>query len=172
VLAKASNSAEQSGHLLRAEMASVPRKGDELKNWVNETLVQKGLGIQDPTDAELQLLIDHPLSSNYYFADMVSRRAQIGWSTHGHSAVDVNIYGTAGSSPLRGNRENIEIGRFLRNYLDVQVDDITKELEGSKDFKAAGASEIGWCGKIPSEEDLQLALRQHEDSHDKLLNLA
>lgn len=171
MLANASNSAELSGHLLRAEMASVPRKGDELKRWVNETLVQKGLGIQDPTDAELQLLIDHPLSSSYHFADMVSRRAQIGWSTHGHSAVDVNIYGTAGSSPLRGNHENIEIGRFLRNYLDLQVQDITEELKGSKNFKAAGTGEFGWSGRIPSEEDLQLALRQHEVSNDKLINL-
>lgn len=97
--------------------------------------MQKGLGIEDATNAELQLVVDHASAASSYFADMISRRAQIGWSTHGHSAVDVNIYGTAGSSPLRGNHENTDIGRFLRDYLDVTVDGITEELKQSKHFR-------------------------------------
>lgn len=75
---------------------------------------------------------------------MISRRAQIGWSTHGHSAVDVNIYGSAGSEKLRGNHENTEVGKFLRDYLDLNVDDITKELEEkanlTKTFEKSQAS--------------------------------
>ncbi|KAJ2977686.1 hypothetical protein NUW58_g7735 [Xylaria curta] len=61
---------------------------------------------------------------------MISVRAQIGWSTHGHSAVDVNIYssGGPGTEALRGNVENTDVGAFLREYLRVDVDAVTKEL--------------------------------------------
>jgi len=94
---------------------------------------------------------------------MISRRARIGWSSHGHSAVDVNIYGSDGSEALRGNHENVEVGKFLRDYLDVDVDSVTEELvEKSKSFKIAGVDELGWTGKIPSEEMLQSVGREHE----------
>lgn len=133
MLANASNSASHLARRLRSEARTVPSK--DLKEYINEELVRKGLGIEDATDAELQLIIDHASSAGSYFADMISRRAQIGWSTEGHSAVDVNIYGTAGSSSLRGNHENTDIGKFLRNYLDVSVDVITEELKKSKKFR-------------------------------------
>ncbi|KAH8600391.1 alkaline phosphatase [Bisporella sp. PMI_857] len=106
---------------------------DELRKYILEELVEKGLGISDASEEEIQLFIDKPLGALYFFAGMVSRRAQIGWSTHGHSAVDVNIYGTAGSQDLRGNNENTDIGKFLRHFLEVDVDEVTKELvEASK----------------------------------------
>jgi alkaline phosphatase len=101
---------------------------DQLKKYISETLVSEGFGIHDAEDKEIQLVIDTPSEANYIFADMVSRRAQIGWSTQGHSAVDVNIYGSSGSEDLRGNHENTDIGKFLREYLDVDVDAVTKEL--------------------------------------------
>lgn len=90
--------------------------------------MKDGLGIYDADAEEIQAVIDHPAEAQPIFADMISRRAQIGWSTHGHSAVDVNIYGSAGSEALRGNHENTDIGIYLRDYLDVDVDGITKEL--------------------------------------------
>jgi alkaline phosphatase len=108
----------------------------DLKQYISEALVKKGLGIYDAEDSEIQLVLDNLAEADYVFADMVSRRAQIGWSTHGHSAVDVNIYGSAGSEALRGNHENTEIGEFLRDYLEVDVDAVTKEL--MENLKASG----------------------------------
>lgn len=126
-------------------------------------LVHNGLGIQDATDAEIQSLIEQPLVSVYTFADMISRRAQIGWSTHGHSAVDVNIYGSKGSDALRGNHENTEVGKFLREYLDVDVDAITEELlKKSATFSLAANDQISWTGPVPTDEDLLKIERQHE----------
>ncbi|KAK1072594.1 vacuolar alkaline phosphatase [Friedmanniomyces endolithicus] len=55
-------------------------------------LISDSLGINDTTDEELDTLLQHPALAAYVFADMVSRRAQTGWSTHGHSGADVNIY--------------------------------------------------------------------------------
>lgn len=61
----------------------------------------------------------------------MSQRARIGWSTHGHSAVDVNIYSSGGKAAeaIHGNVENTDVGKFLASYLDVDVEAITKELE-------------------------------------------
>lgn len=114
------------------------------------TLVRTTLGIHDASDAELSALIDHPLFAPYYFADMISRRSQTGWSTHGHSAVDVNIYTSDpdAAERLRGNHENTEVGAFLRWYLDLEdeVDEVTRVLRGEVD--ALGGGE-GWLGRIP-----------------------
>lgn len=87
---------------------------------------------------------------------MISRRSQTGWSTHGHSAADVNIYSSDPklAAALVGNHENTEVGAFLRNYLDVDVDSVTKELkEKGKELKMleADGTEVGWMGPVPEE---------------------
>lgn len=129
--------------------ARLSQTTEDFKIYINETLVQNGLGIFDATDSEIQLIADNAFYSPYIFADMISRRAQIGWSTHGHSAVDVNIYGSEGSLSLRGNHENTEIGKFLHEYLGVDVKSITRELnEKAKEFVIE--DDHKW-----SDEDLQ-----------------
>jgi len=130
-----------SKHIASYEGTTIADK--DLKQYINETLVKDGLGIYDAEDEEIQTVLDHPAEADYIFADMISRRAQIGWSTHGHSAVDVNIYGSAGSEALRGNHENTDIGIFLRDYLDVDLDAITKELrEKLKDSSVAAQDSL------------------------------
>lgn len=163
MLLNASSSAEHSSRRLRSHLFD---GGDNLKDFISEELVKKGLGIWNAKDSEIQLIVDNPALSSYYFSDMISRRARVGWSTHGHTAVDVNIYGSAGSEALRGNHENVEVGKFLRDYLDVDVQSVTEELvEKSKSFKITGADQTGWTGKIPSEEDLQSVEREHEEEY-------
>ncbi len=125
-----------SKHIASYAGANIPEQ--DLKQYISETLVEDGLGIYDAEDEEIQAVLDHPAEADYVFADMISRRAQIGWSTHGHSAVDVNVYGSAGSEALRGNHENTDIGKFLRDYLEVDVDAITKELRDK--LKADGTA--------------------------------
>ena len=71
---------------------------------------------------------------------MVSYRAQVGWTTHGHSAVDVNIYGYANRKStwkhvlehLQGNHENTEIGAFMANYLNVDLRKVTDLVNGTQ----------------------------------------
>ncbi|KAI7905893.1 alkaline-phosphatase-like protein [Cokeromyces recurvatus] len=104
-------------------------------NYLREVLIEIGLGILDATRDEIEKLKAWKLAKKtlddlgYLFADMVSRRALIGWSTHGHTAVDVNLYAKGeGTEVLRGSHENIEIGEFIVNYLDLDLEDITKRL--------------------------------------------
>lgn len=49
----------------------------------------------------------------------------------GHTAVDVNLYAYGHKSKLlRGNHENTDIGDFIVDYLKLDLDDITKRLNG------------------------------------------
>ncbi|KAI1008064.1 Repressible alkaline phosphatase [Podosphaera aphanis] len=147
VLANASSSAEFLTEKLKDRIAQ-GAEGESLRVFIAEVLIKKGLGIFDATEEEMKRLIDEPLGSLDIFADMISRRAQIGWSSHGHSAVDVNIYGTAGSEILRGNHENTEIGEFIYRYLDVDVDAVTKELN-----KIPKKKNVDWTGPIPKRRN-------------------
>ncbi|XWW98082.1 hypothetical protein V2A60_006078 [Cordyceps javanica] len=109
-----------------------------LRKYAKDELVVKGLGVPaaDVTDSEIDRLVeaaDDAERAKIILTEIISHRAHIGWSTHGHTAVDVNIYssGGPGTDALRGNVENTEVGDFLRRYLDVDVDAITTELQAS-----------------------------------------
>jgi alkaline phosphatase len=131
VLAKANASSEYLAHLLQEHIAtSQSETEDELRHWIKNDLVRARLGIHDALEVEINALASNPAAAIHAFARMVSLRARIGWSTHGHSAVDVNVYssGGPGTERIRGNVENTEVGDFLREYLEVDVDAITKEL--------------------------------------------
>lgn len=133
VLANASASCEKLAATLQHYVARQPSSLsiEDLKAWINDELIVSGLGISDATDEELALLVKDPAASINAFAAIISLRAHIGWSTHGHTAVDVNIYssGGPGTDKIRGNVENTDVGKFLSHYLDVDVDEITEELK-------------------------------------------
>jgi len=141
-LANASASSDVMSALL-SEFDSTDEK--EIRHYIKKKLLpmQK---IDDASDYEIDALVQSKLFSAFLWADMVSRRAQIGWSTHGHSAVDVNIYASPPevAKKLWGNHENTEIGDFLRDYLDVDVDSVTKKLQGESAHNL-------WMGKSLEE---------------------
>ncbi|KAB8074002.1 alkaline-phosphatase-like protein [Aspergillus leporis] len=136
VLANASHSSEYAGQVLRDFVAKESDKAAQRK--FTRELLEKALGIMDATKDEIDHVIDPnlPYSQNYVFADIISRRAQIGWSTHGHSSVDVNIYASSTKDAWRlvGNNENTDIGSFLAEYLEVDVEAVTKRLQSSKEW--------------------------------------
>lgn len=140
VLAKANASAQYLAHQLHEHLRSISEDSTtqaELEDWINTHLVIAGLGITDARDSELEKLTSDPEHAIYTFSHMISQRARIGWSTHGHSAVDVNVYSSGGpdAEDIHGNVENTDIGKFLRNYLDVDVNSITEELKAKMDWK-------------------------------------
>ena len=151
VLANVSHSAER----LAYEYFKEHQKGGDLTKWV-KAHVQEDLGIFDASDAEIALLVDQPQTAPYTFADMVSRRSQTGWATHGHSAADVNIFSSSkkDAAALIGNHENTEVGEFLRTYLDVDVEAITKELkEKGTAYNAVDehGEAVSWMGRTPKQ---------------------
>ena len=62
------------------------------------------------------------------------------------TAVDVNIYASNPdhARPLIGNHENTDVGSFLRDYLDVDTEAVTKEL---KERLATSSEFESWLGK-------------------------
>lgn len=85
VLANASHSSEYAGQKLSKYLGT--NKGDS-RQYAREIL-EKDLGVMDATDEEVDVLVDPdlPYEHDYVFADIISRRAQIGWATHGHSGI-------------------------------------------------------------------------------------
>ncbi|KAI4599660.1 hypothetical protein KJ359_001396 [Pestalotiopsis sp. 9143b] len=143
VLANASYSSLYLAHELHQHLSENKNESEkELLAYINDKIVVPGLGILDATKDELAPIVEHPLLAQQVFANMVSKRAQIGWSSHGHSAVDVNIYssGGPGTDAIRGNVENTDVGKFLRDYLNVDVSDITEELQKKMNRKPESAT--------------------------------
>ena len=134
-----------------------PRSPSNLRNYIRH-LLEEGLGVYDASDEEVDRLVDHPEAwpASYAFADIISRRAQVGWTTHGHSALDVPIFASnrRHASPLMGNHENTAVGDFLREYLDVDVEAVTKELREQSVFSEESQS---WMGEPVSDERAQNA---------------
>ncbi|KAF2124529.1 alkaline phosphatase-like protein [Dothidotthia symphoricarpi CBS 119687] len=153
-LANATHSAERLHLEYTKYLLSSP--SDAQKTQFVRASIATGLGIADATDDEVALLVANPTTALYYYADMMSRRSQTGWSTHGHSAADVNIYTSdpVAAKALVGNHENTEVGGFLRDYLGVDVEAVTKELrEKGKGLMALGkdGEEVSWMGAMPEK---------------------
>lgn len=158
VLANVSHSASYVSHEYQSQITSMSRdlSADasiaSKKSYIKD-LASKSLGINDPSIDEISDLIKRPERASYIFADMVSRRAQTGWSTHGHSGADVNIYtsDSHAAKALRGNHENTEVGEFLRNYLDLgdEVEHVTKLLQNHGE-ESEGGHDV-WMGSVPGE---------------------
>ncbi|EFW17140.1 hypothetical protein D8B26_003898 [Coccidioides posadasii str. Silveira] len=137
------------------EGKSVPK--EEQRAYVRRQFVEKGLGIFDAKNSEIDQLLQagDPVPAAYVFADMISRRAQIGWSTHGHSAADVNIYASSPEDALDlvGNHENTEVGDFLAKYLDLDLDAITQKLKETQTSPKAATHDYAWMGE-PLADDV------------------
>lgn len=114
------------------------------------TILLEDLGINDPHPAEIQALLHEPRFAAWNMGEMISRRAEVAWSTHGHTAADVNIYASDPimAQRLVGNHENVEIGKFMQWWLDVEeeVQDATYvlkslELQEPNDRRASSLDE-------------------------------
>ncbi|KAF2859023.1 alkaline phosphatase-like protein [Piedraia hortae CBS 480.64] len=123
-LPEALNKAKQSAY----KTANQIRGHEDDLEYVRK-VVSNRLGITDANSTELQTVAK---GGQIALADLISRRAQTGWTTHGHTGADVNIYSSdlELAADLAGNHENTDVGRFLRKFLGVdrEVEKVTAEL--------------------------------------------
>ncbi|CCD24185.1 alkaline phosphatase PHO8 NDAI_0C05260 [Naumovozyma dairenensis CBS 421] len=134
--------AKHSGEFLKSKILSFEGTLDDKKLFIEKKILQDILQIDDYNNDDVNALaeMNNLDDIQYKLNDMVSFRAQIGWTTHGHSAVDVNIYGYANTKSswyhildhLQGNHENLEIGEFIRQYLNLDLKDVTKRIKNVK----------------------------------------
>ncbi|KAF9126985.1 hypothetical protein BGW39_006200 [Mortierella sp. 14UC] len=105
----------------------------EREHFVRTQILELGLGITDPTPEEIAFLANKDadyLKVLPFLGHAISRRANLGWTTLGHTGVDVNLYATGdGYEKLLGNHENIKIGEVMSDYLKVDLTYITRKLQ-------------------------------------------
>ncbi|KAJ9662781.1 vacuolar alkaline phosphatase [Neophaeococcomyces mojaviensis] len=170
ILANASHSASYLSHKYADYLGSDAGQKASRKQkakYIRHELLEHDFGVYDVLDEEIDSIIDATIfwPPSYIFAEMISQRAQIGWSTHGHTAVDVNIYASDPhhARPLIGNHENIEVGKFLADFLDVDVSEVTKELveKGTKTHDVASESmNFAWMGPVQPLNSHQVAVEE------------
>eukprot|EP00698_Gefionella_okellyi_P006957 TRINITY_DN1685_c0_g1_i1.p2 TRINITY_DN1685_c0_g1~~TRINITY_DN1685_c0_g1_i1.p2 ORF type:complete len:255 (-),score=56.12 TRINITY_DN1685_c0_g1_i1:53-817(-) len=73
----------------------------------------------------------NPQETMFAIADVINVRALVGFTTHAHSGVDVNIYANNGpvTSMVTHNHENTDIGAAMAHYLHVNFAETTARIQ-------------------------------------------
>jgi alkaline phosphatase len=92
----------------------------------------------DNLSAEEQALIRDNVSSydrfNQLLRDIISRRSLIGWTTDGHTAIDVNLYAFGpGAERFVGNHDNTYVGTTLADLLNVDLRAVAPRVPASSE---------------------------------------
>lgn len=65
-------------------------------------------------------------------SDIAARRAEIGFSTSGHTGIDINVYAYgAETHRLVGNQDNTNIGVVIKDILALDLEAVTRDLNKS-----------------------------------------
>lgn len=144
-----------SGEHLQSIWNGRPSGADRRQFLISEILPAAGLS--DASDAEINtLLAASSLSSE--LLRLLSRRAGINWSTGGHTATDISLFGYAAESQRRelqadlaGVWDNTQLPRYIEKVLGVDMDAVTEKL------RAAAAEDPAWLGKRGLEARMQQA---------------
>jgi len=97
------------------------------------TVIASATNIVDLTDDEVATIGMYPNKNDLSgtIGKIVTSRSLIGWTTHGHTGVDVNlyIYGLPSEFDYFGaNVENINIATLIADLLDLDVEAISAEI--------------------------------------------
>ncbi|KAJ2125838.1 vacuolar alkaline phosphatase [Coemansia sp. RSA 1822] len=118
--------------------------------FVRDTVFPKWMGIKDATHAEILAVAQETdsVQLRQLLSTAISDRAQLGWATHGHSAVDVNLYAYGKDAHLlRGNHENTDIGDFIVQALGLNLEQVTSLIKNDKVVQDTPAVKQTWMGR-------------------------
>jgi alkaline phosphatase len=63
----------------------------------------------------------NPYVLAYSVSSITSKHARIGWTTHGHTGLDVNVYSND-AERISGNMLNTNIGEVIAEFLDLDLE--------------------------------------------------
>lgn len=97
------------------------------------SIVAENTGFNDLTDEEVQAILAGDGSSYKQegaYNAVISKRLLVGWSGHGHSAVDVGVwaYGPI-ANKVKGQVDNTQIARASAAIVGVNIDKRSAELQ-------------------------------------------
>ncbi len=104
-----------------------------------DALFSEEYGIDDATAAEQDRLRMAQNTKDVGMAmrvisEAIARRAFIGWTTNGHTGVDVNLYAFGpGAKRFSGNHDNTFIGRMLFDYLGADREALTTAMRSAEE---------------------------------------
>ncbi|MCS4054490.1 alkaline phosphatase [Salinibacter ruber] len=95
-------------------------------------------GVQDvPTEIVSNLMtVEGPYAVGNAVSPLVNRQALVGWTSHAHTAVDVNLYAYGpGANAFVGHHDNTTIAQKLANLMDVDLESLTGTLRAGRDAR-------------------------------------
>ncbi|KAJ2160505.1 vacuolar alkaline phosphatase [Coemansia sp. RSA 552] len=123
---------------------------DEKYTFVRDTVFGNWMGIAEPSHEEV-LAVARETDSvrlRQLLSTAISNRAQLGWATHGHSAVDVNLYAYGKDADLlRGNHENTDIGVFIQRILGLDLALVTSMIKNDRVAQDMPPIKEAWLGR-------------------------
>jgi alkaline phosphatase len=127
---------------LLAARASVWRmSGDILDGGDPVTVAEHGTGVAPLEEDERDALLSAAAAPDSVrrhgllraLSEIESRRVRVGWSTGGHTGVDVGLYAFGpGSERFRGLHENTDVARLIAELLGLDLDAETARLRGAR----------------------------------------
>ena len=102
---------------------------DDRSNIVE--VMSKYYGVDDLTEEEIKAIKDTEAGYlNYTVGPIISKRANIGWTTTGHTGEDVPLYIYAPSNceKLSGVVENTDIAKYMSRVMGIDLATATSEL--------------------------------------------
>ena len=127
--------------ILTQALDAAERGGDPIR------VIEQQAGLTDLSDVEkeaLRIAIDNPSALNFLLAELIGRRAVIGWTTNGHTAVDVNLYAYGpGTSHFEGNHDNTFVGATLAELLNFDLQPLTTRLRDEVDPTPSSSPSTG-----------------------------
>ena len=126
---------------LLAARASVWRmSGDILDGGDPVTVAEHGTGVDSLEDDERAALLTAAAAPDTVrrhgllqaLSEIESRRVRVGWSTGGHTGVDVGLYAFGpGSERFRGLHENTDVAHLIAELLGLDLDAETARLRSA-----------------------------------------
>ena len=152
--------------LILSAKISVTKAAEEVKEDKSNVkeVMAKHFGIKDLTEEEMNLIkTEKDIVSA--IGRIISARSHITWTTGGHVGGDIGLYSYSTSDKaerLIGTVHNYEIGRYLEDVLDLDLDKLTEELYQPirKGFEDKGAK-VEF--KKKGENDYEAIVTKSED---------
>jgi alkaline phosphatase len=136
--------ARHTANFLANKWAGRPESVDDRKFLIDEVLPYYALS--DATKEEIEELLQTD-GMEATLATILSQRVGAQWSTGGHSAIDVTLFGYAAGAKRRelqadlaGSWDNTEIPRYIEQVLGLDLDSVTDILQ------RAAEEDASWMG--------------------------
>lgn len=124
-------------------------------SYMRDTIIKDNLAVPNVQDDEVQRAFDlskeddSGLSLTIFLASILNWRAQLGWSTTGHSGVDVPLYAYVKHhkknrhflDQFAGNHENTFIGQWTAKWLNLDLAAVTQTLNNGSTVPAGSGSQ-------------------------------